>query len=230
MAAQTKTARLRALGWNISPIPRLVPEGLITYPDGRKSRAFLTTDHAREWLVNPPEGHPAAPRKVEGRRAAVQWAWVQATAPRPEPSLIGVQSLAALAVSAAASGQVLEDQDEDGLPPPRPDAELLALCREAMACDQAADAAREDRTSPWTDQAAHRCRMDRLTVAVREKDRLVPLIFDQEATTAEGLCAMAEVLETLYENSRGLRAAAVRSLAHDVLKVLRARVAEGDAR
>lgn len=73
---------------------------------------------------------------------------------------------------------------------------------------------------PWTERETHNRVMGRLCEASREKDRLVPLIFEQDATTHEGLCAMAEVLRTLYANSRGLRPVAVRSLVDDLLKVL----------
>ena len=131
----TKTAQLRALGWNISPVPYLVPEGFLIFADGRKSAAYWTTNDPREWLVNPPEGHPVAPRKIEGRNSAIRWAWTQATAPRLDPSLTGVASLAALASAAATSGKVMEGEDEAGLAPARPDAELIALCREAVAAD-----------------------------------------------------------------------------------------------
>jgi len=213
VAARTKLAQLREMGWNISPVPRLIPAG-------PSSEAFITTCGADEWLVNPPEGHPVAPRKVEGRNAAIRWAWEQATAPRLDPSLSGVQSLAALASVAATSGKVMEGEDEAGLAPARPDAELIALCHEAMACERAVAAEREGRMDRFNDPEGFRHRADRLHDAVREKDRLVPLIFEQDATTHAGLCAMAEVLRTLYEDSRGIRAAAVRSLVDDLLKVL----------
>ena len=67
---------------------------------------------------------------------------------------------------------------------------------------------------------ATRRAMERLTAAHREHDRLVPLIFERDVTTREGLCAMAKVLGTLYENGRGVRSFAVRSLVGNLLKVL----------
>jgi len=220
MAGRTKLAQLREMGWNISPVPHLIPEGFLVFEDGRKSAAFWTVKDAREWLVNPPEGHPVAPRKVEGRNAAIRWAWGQATAPQLDPALSGVQSLAALASAAATSGKVMEGEDEATLAPARPDAELIALCREAMACERAVEDARENFLPRYVDKEASRRVSDRLDTAFHQKGKLVPLIFEQEATTHEGLCAMAEVLGTLYASSRGLRAAAVRSLVDDLLKVL----------
>ena len=221
MAVRSKTEQLREMGWNLSPVPYLVPEGMLIFEDGRKSAAYWTTKYAREWFVRPPEGHPVGPRKVEGRYTAIRWAWAQATAPRLDASLAGVASLAALASAAATSGKVMEGEDEAGLAPVRPDAELIGLCREVMACERSAEATREGKLDRWGDPEGYRRRADHLHDVVREKERLVPLIFEQEATTHEGLCAMAEVLRTLYKNTKGVRAAAVRSLVDDLLKVLR---------
>jgi hypothetical protein len=213
MAGRSKTDQLRTMGWKLSPVPRLIPAG-------PHSAAFVTTRGASEWLVNPPEGHPVAPRKVEGRNAAIRWAWAQATAPRPDPSLSGVASLAALASAAATSGTVVEGEDETGLAPARPDAELIALCRDVVAADGAVEEQRAQYPCPWSEKEAFKRQQARWRAAREERDQLLARISILPATTGAGVAAKAAALQPFLANRRGPQMAAVLKLLEEAVAVL----------
>ena len=209
----TKTTQLHALGWKLSPVPVLIPAT-------PHSAAYTTTSCSREWLVNPPEGHPVAPRKIKGRNSAIRWAWAQATAPHPDPALAGVASLAALASAAAASGTVAEGKDEDELAPTRPDARLIVLCREAVAADDTAEEQRAFYPNPWTEREALNRQRMLFGAALKERDQLLAEIGTLPATTREGLAAKAEALQPFLVNQRGPRLSAVLTLLQEIVAVL----------
>ena len=77
---------------------------------------------------------------------------------------------------------------------------------------------------PWADRPAHQRVMARVSEACRTRDRLLPRVVEVEATTVAGILAKAEAVGTLFDDKRGLKAEAVRSLLADLAAVLRAGV------
>lgn len=225
MAKLSKRGQVEQLGWKITAIPYFWKEGSLWNDPltGRKSVAFTDHDSPVGWIVSPPEGFPSTVRRFDGRspNAAVRWAHEQATAPRLKQELGGVAALMALMGEARTSGMVADAVDEADAPPPRPDAELLNLCGEVMSADRLADMIREGQIPcAWKDKPGHTRAMAQLKEACLTQDRLRPQVVDLRATTAAGVLAKAQVIELLFVNSGGKRAAAVRALVADLVEVL----------
>lgn len=224
MAKSSKRAQLEALGWKFAAIPYFWKEGSLWHDarTGRKSPAGYDYKNPAGWLVTPPSNNTCEPRRFEGRSPipAVRWAYEQAMAPQLRSGLGGVAALVALMDEARASGLVA-DGATDLLPmPQRPDAVLLSLCREALGCDRIAQDIRDgEQPCPWAERDAFRSSSNRLSAAVRAKDRLVTQIVELQATTPAGAVAKAQVVGTLFANSRGFRAEAVAALIEDLVSV-----------
>lgn len=151
-------------------------------------------------------------------------------APVIRPDLTGVSALVALMGDAQQSGVVADIGEEACGLPLRADAELLSLCREALGCVRIAVAARDGQLpDPWEQKTAHRAVMDRLSEASRAKDRIVPRIIALKAVTAAGASAKARVIGSLFDQSRGQRVEAVKSLVEDVVAMLDAAASGGKA-
>ncbi len=226
MAKISKRAQVEALGWTFKAIPRFHAAGTMwtNSQTGQRNAAYWDHKHPDGWTAIPPPGYPASPRRFDNRspNLAVCWAYEQAMAPRLQPDLGGVAALVALMGEARRAGVVAEGVDGGGAPP-RPDAELLALCGEVMGADRIADEARSGPgPCPWTDRPGFQNVMGRMSEACRTKDRLLPRVVEVRATTAAGVVAKAQAIELLFDTSRGRRAEAVRALVADLVAVLQA--------
>lgn len=156
---------------------------------------------------------------------AVRWAWERNSAPQPDPNLSGVASLMALMRAACSSGVISDIREQTSPCASRPDAELISACREYLGCDRIASDMREVTPDPFEDRPAFKTQMNRLSDAVRERDRLLPLVLDISAKTHEGIAMKARVIGALFADKSGIRGAAVRSLAVDVASVMGAQKA-----
>lgn len=226
MAKLSKRAQVEALGWSFAAIPHFWEAGALwtNSRTGQRSAAHWDHKHPDGWTATPPAGFPASPRRFDGGSVnlAVRWAYDQAMAPRLQPDLGGVAALVVLMGEARRVGVVADGVDGAGVPP-RPDAELLALCREVMGANRIADEARSGRSPcPWTDKSGSQRAGERLGEACRTKDRLLPRVVEVRATTAAGVVAKALAIELLFDTSRGRRAVAVRALVADLVAVLQA--------
>ena len=229
----TKRAQVEALGWSLTAIPQFWAAGVLWYDPatGRKSPARWDYERPAAWTVTPPPGFPASPRRFDhsSPNHAVRWAWEQARAPQIKPDLGGVAGLVALMTEARRAGVVADGGAAGEGVPPRPDAELLAICGEVIGADRIADGLRSGSwPCPWTDKAAHQRASSTLGEACRTRERLLPRVVEVEATTVAGLLAKAGAVGTLFDDKRGLRAEAVRSLLADLAAVLRAGVGAGE--
>ena len=228
----TKRAQVEALGWTFTAVPRFWAAGVLWCDPatGRESPASWDYKHPVAWTVTPPPGFPASPRRFENRspNLAVRWAYEQVTAPRLKPDLGGVAGLVALMGEAQRAGVVADCRGAGEGVPPRPDAELLALCGEVMGAERIAGDLRSGAwPCPWTDKAGHQRASSTLGEACRTRDRLLPRVVEVEATTMAGILAKAGAIGVLFDDRRGLKAEAVRSLLADLAAVLRAGVGAG---
>ncbi len=124
-------------------------------------------------------------------------------------------------MNAAQSSGVISDIREQLCPcAPRPDAELISLCREYLGSDRIASNMREDTACPWDDRQAFRAQTDRLSDAVREQNRLLPLMLEIPAKTREGVAMKARVIGAYFAGKNGLRSAAVCSMTDDIAAVM----------
>ena len=233
MAKLSKRAQVEALGWTFKAIPRFWEAGAVwqNSETGQQNGAYWDYKHPKGWVVMPPPGFSASPRQFDNRSPAlaVRWAWEQAMAPRLKADLGGVAGLVALMGEARRAGVVADGVDAGGVPP-RPDAELLALCGEVMGADRIADEVRSGPgPCPWTDKPAHGRAMATLGEACRTRDRLMPRVVEVRATTAAGVVAKAQAIELLFATSRGKRADAVRALVADLVEVLGADISASGA-
>ena len=224
MAKLSKRGQVEQVGWKITAIPSFWAEGRLWHNQatGQKSPAHYDYERPEGWIVQPPDGFPSTVRRFDGLspNAAVRWAHEQATAPRLKQELGGVAALMALMGEARRAGVVADGVDVGGAPP-RPDAELLALCGEVLGAARIADDVRSGPgPCPWTEKPAHRRAMDTLGEACRTQDRLLPRVIEVCATTPAGVVAKAEAIELLFATSRGRRADAVRALVADLVAVL----------
>lgn len=223
MAALSKRRQVEALGWRFAAVPYFWAEGALWHDPttGEKSAARYDYERPEAWIATPPAGSPVAERRFESRsvNAAVRWAFDQEKAPRLDADLTGVAALVALMGDARASGVVADVQDDMDCRR-RPDAELLSLCNDALGAERIADRFRSEAPDPWTERPAFSAAIKRVSEAVRTQERLTPQIVGLSATTKAGIIAKAEVVGTLFHNSRGVRSAAVRSLVDDLLAVL----------
>ena len=224
MAKLSRRAQVEALGWSFTAIPHFWEAGALWSDSrtGQQSAAHWDHKHPDGWTATPPAGFPASPRRFDGRSVtpAVRWAYDQAMAPRLQPDLGGVAALVALMGEARRAGVVADGVDGGGAPP-RPDAELLALCGEVMGADRIADEARSGHgVCAWTDKPGFQRVMERMNEACRTKDRLLPRVVEVRATTAAGVVAKALAIELLFDTSRGRRADAVRALVADLVAML----------
>jgi len=224
MAKLSKRAQVEALGWTFTATPRFWAAGTLWHDPatGQQSPVYWDHKHPDAWTATPPAGFPASPRRFDGRSVtpAVRWAYDQAMAPRLQPDLGGVAALVALMGEARRAGVVADGVDGGGAPP-RPDAELLALCGEVMGADRIADEARSGHgVCAWTDRPGFQRVMGRMDEACRTKDRLLPRVVEVRATTAAGVVAKAQAIGLLFDTSRGRRADAVRALVADLVAVL----------
>ncbi len=224
MARLSKRAQVEALGWSFTAMPHFWEAGALWSDSrtGQQSTAHWDHKHLDGWTVTPPAGFPASPRRFDGRSVtpAVRWAYDQAMAPRLQPDLGGVAALVALMGEARRAGVVADGVDGGGAPP-RPDAELLALCGEIMGADRIADEARSGAgPCPWTDKPGFQRVMGQMNEACRTKDRLMPRVIEVCAVTPAGIVAKARAVELLFDTSSGRRAAAVRALVADLVAVL----------
>ena len=231
MAKLSKRAQVEALGWTFTAIPRFWAAGALWHDPQTGQRSPEHWDHKRTdgWTVTPPPGFPAIPRRFDSRspNLAVRWAYEQAMAPRLQPDLGGVAALVALMGKAQRAGVVADGCAGEGAPP-RPDAELLALCGEIMGAGRAVDDFRSrPGPCPWTEKLAHRRAMSSFGEACRTRDWLLPRVVEVEATTVAGILAKAEAVGMLFDDKRGLKAEAVRSLLADLAAVLQAGVGAG---
>ena len=233
MAAKpTKRAQVEALGWTFTVVPSFWAAGALwgNPQTGERSPRHWDSMRPAAWIATPPPGFPASPRRFDGRspNPAVRWAWEQATAPRLQPDLVGVAGLVALMGEAQRAGVVADCRGAGEGAPPRPDAELLALCGEVMSAERIAGDLRSGTwPCPWTDKAGHQRASSTLGEACRTRDRLLPRVVEVEAVSIAGLLAKAGAVGTLFADKRGLRAQAVRSLLADLAAVLRAGVGAG---
>ena len=233
-ARQSKRAQLVALGWSLTPIPQFKAAGACWCDPTTGEQSPPGWDHKRPaaWVATPPPGFPGNPRRFDSSspNPAVRWAWQQATAPRLQPDIGGVAGLVALMTEARRAGVVADGGAAGEGVPPRPDAELLAICGEMVGADRIADDLRSGAwPCPWTDKAGHQRASSTLGEACRTRDRLLPRLVEVEAVTVAGLLAKAGAVGTLFDDKRGLRAEAVRSLLADLAAVLRAGVGAGEA-
>ena len=227
MAKSSKRAQVEALGWSLTAIPQFRAAGILWHDPATGWESPARWDHKRPagWTVTPPPGFPGGPRRFDtsSPNPAVRWAWQQATAPRLQPDLGGVAGLVALMDEAQRAGVVADGGGAGEGVPPRPDAELLAICGEVIGADRIADGLRSDAwPCPWTDKAGHQRASSTLGEACRTRDRLLPRLVEVKAVTVAGLLAKAGAVGTLFDDKRGLRAEAVRSLLADLAAVLRA--------
>ncbi len=232
MAKLSKRAQVEALGWTFKAIPRFWAAGVLwnNRQTGQRSPERWDHKHPEGWTATPPPGFPASPRRFDSRspNLAVRWAYEQAVAPRLKPDLGGVAALVALMGEAQRAGVVADGGDGGEGAPPRPDAELLALCGEIMGARRVVDEFRSTAAPcPWTQKPAHQRAMSGFGEACRTQDRLLPRVVEVEATTVAGILAKAEAVGTLFDDKRGFKAEAVRSLLADLLAVLQAGVGAG---
>lgn len=198
--------------------------------DRQKSPERWDYERPDGWTVTPPAGFPANPRRFDSSspNPAVRWAYDQAIAPRLQPDLGGVAGLVALMAEARRAGVVADGADVECVLPVRPDAELLALCGEIMGAGRVVDEFRSGLgPCPWTEKPAHQRAMSGFGEACRTQDNLVPRVVEVSATTTAGVIAKAQVIERLFDNKRGARADAVRSLLADWVAVLQPGVDAG---
>lgn len=87
-----------------------------------------------------------------------------------------------------------------------PDAELISACREYLGCDRIASEMRADRIDPWKEGPAFRAQSDRLSDAIKEQNRLLPLVLDTPAKTREGVAMKARVIERASRTKIGCAA------------------------
>ncbi len=224
MAKLSKRAQVEALGWTFAAIPHFVAAGVLWHSPATGQHSPAHWDHKCPdgWTATPPAGFPASPQRFDGRSVtpAVRWAYDQAMAPRLQPDLGGVAALVALMGEARRAGVVADGMDGGGAPP-RPDAELLALCGEIMGADRIADEARNGPgPCPWTDKPGFQRVMGRMSEACRTKNRLMPRVIEVRATTPAGVVAKAQAIGLLFDTSRGRRADAVRALVADLVAML----------
>ena len=232
MAKLSKRAQVEALGWTFTAIPQFWAAGALWNNPRTGERSPAHWDHKRPegWTAMPPPGFPASPRRFNGcsPNPAVRWAYEQAMAPRLKPDLGGVAGLVALMGEAQRAGVIADGGEAGEGAPPRPDAELLAICGEVMGAERiAADVRSGSLPFPWEDKAGHQRASSTLGEACRTRDRLLPRVVEVEATTVAGILAKAGAVGTLFDNKRGLKAEAVRSLLADLAAVLRAGVGAG---
>ena len=225
MAKLSKRAQVEALGWTFTAIPRFWAAGVLWHDPatGRESPERWDYERPEGWTATPPPGFPAGPRRFDtsSPNPAVRWAYDQAMAPQFKPDLGGVAGLVALMGEARRAGVVADGVDVGCTLPVRPDAELLALCGEVMGAGRVVDDFRSGPTPcPWTEKPAHDRAMSSFGEACRTQDRLIPRVVEVSATTAAGVVAKAQVIERLFDNKRGGRADAVRSLLADLVAVL----------
>ena len=233
MAKLSKRAQVEALGWTFQAIPHFWAAGALWNNPRTGQRSPEHWDHKRPdgWTVTPPPGFPASPRRFDHRtpNLAVRWAYEQAMAPRLQPDLGGVAALVALMTEAQRAGVVADGGEAGEGAPPRPDAELLALCSEIMGAERVVDEFRSHAAPcPWTQKLAHQRAMSSFGEACQTRDRLLPRVVEVEAVTVAGLLAKAEAVGTLFDDKRGFKAEAVRSLLADLAAVLRAGVGAGE--
>lgn len=227
MAKLSKRAQVEAQGWTFTAIPRFWEAGALWHDPATGLKSPKRWDYERPdgWTATPPPGFPASPRRFDtsSPNPAVRWAYDQATAPRLKPDLGGVAGLVALMGEARRAGVVADGADVDCALPVRPDAELLALCREIMGAGRIVDDfCSKASPCPWTEKAAHQRAMSSFGEACQTQDRLLPRVVEVEATTTAGIVAKAQVIERLFANKGGWRAAAVRALVADLVAVLQA--------
>ena len=224
MAALSKRAQLELQGWKFTPVPRFWREGALGYNSetGWKSQAHYDHKTPDAWIAVPPAGRQLAERRFENRSPsmAVRWAWERNNAPQPDPDLSGVVGLTALMQAARSSGVISDFREQSSPCALRPDAELISACREYLGCDRIASDMREVTADPWEDRPAFRTQMDRLSDAVRERNRLLPQVLELPAKTHEGVAMKARVIGALFADKNGLRSAAVRSLTDDIAAVI----------
>ena len=178
----------------------------------------------------PPWSNSARPRQFDhySPNLAVRWACEQAAAPRFKPDLGGVAGLVALMGEAQRVGIVADGGESGEGAPPRLNAELLALCGEVMGAERIVDDLRSSAWPfPWEDKVCHQRASSTLGEACRTRDRLLPRVVEVEATTVAGVLAEAGAIGVLFEDKRGFKAEAVRSLLADLAAVLRAGVGVG---
>ena len=137
-----------------------------------------------------------------------------------DPDLSGVVGLTALMQAARSSGVISDFREQSSPCALRPDAELISACREYLGCDRIASKMREVTADSWEDQPAFRTQMDRLSDAVRERNRLLPQVLELPAKTHEGVAMKARVIGAIFADKNGLRSAAVRSLTDDIAAVM----------
>ena len=232
MAKLSKRAQVEALGWTFTAIPRFWAAGALWHDPatGRKSPASWDHKRPAAWTATPPPGFPASPRRFDhsSPNHAVRWAYEQAMAPRFKPDLGGVAALVALMGEAQRAGVVADGGAASEGVPPRPDAELLALCGEIMGAGRVVDEFRSHAAPcPWTEKLAHQRAMSGFGEACQTRDRLLPQVIEVEATTVAGILAKAGAIGTLFDDKRGLKADAVRSLLADLAAALQAGVGAG---
>lgn len=225
MAKLSKRAQVEALGWTVTAIPHFWAAGAFWHDPatGQKSPERWDYKHPDGWTAKPPPGFPANPRRFDtsSPNPAVRWAYNQAMAPRLKPDLGGVAGLVALMGEARRAGVVADGADVGCVLPVRPDAELLALCGEIIGAGRIVDEFRSGPgPCPWTEKPAHQRAISGFGEACRTQDRLVPRVVEVSATTTAGVIAKAQVIERLFDNKRGGRADAVRSLLADLVAVL----------
>ena len=234
MAKLSKRAQVEALGWAFVPVPKFWDTGALWRDPvtGQESPSTWDDKNPVGWLVVPPPGFPASRRRfnTSSPNPAVRWAYEQATAPRLKPDLGGVAGLVALMGEARRAGVVADGTDVGCILPVRPDAELLALCREVMSAARIADDVLDNpMPCSWKDRPAHQRRMVRLDEACRTRERLLPRVVEVEATTVAGVAAKAQAIELMFATSRGRRADAVRVLVADLVAVLQPGADAGEA-
>ena len=222
---QTKRAQVEALGWTFVPVPRFWEAGAFWHDPatGLQSPERWDYKHPDGWTATPPPGFPASPRRFDttSPNPAVRWAYDQAMAPRLNPDLGGVAGLVALMGEARRVGVVADGADAGCTFPVRPDAELLALCGEIMGAGRLVDEFRSKAgPCPWTEKPAHQRAMSSFGEACQTQDRLLPRVVEVEATTTAGIVAKAQVVDRLFVNKGGWRAATVRALVADLVTVL----------
>lgn len=76
MSRTSQIEQARQMGWRVLPLPVFVPA--CRSSTGQGSAARVCFRHPREWVVIPPEDHPAPVRTIRGRVRAVRWALSQA--------------------------------------------------------------------------------------------------------------------------------------------------------
>lgn len=206
MATLSKRSQLELQGWKFTLVPRFVQEGMISNPrTGWVSPAYYDHKNPEAWIAVPPNSLRVAERRFEGRspNKAVTWAWAQSQAPQPDPNHSGVASLVALMQSAQSLGAISDVREQLCPCAPRLDAELISACREYLGCDRIASTMREDGPDPWKEKVAFRAQSDRLSDAVREQNRLLPLVLELPAKTPEGVTMKARVIGVFFAGKMG---------------------------